>query len=262
MDSAVTLADISVSYGATPVLKGIDLVLPRGQVTVLAGPNGCGKSTLLATIRRMLRPSAGMVAVGQDDIMTLSERQLARRMALLAQHASAPDELSVFELVKMGRFPHQGFLRQWTDADARAVEAAVEATDLAPLLERRLDTLSGGQRQRVWLAMVLAQDTPIICLDEPINHLDVAHQLQCLDLVRRLNRDMKKTVVVVLHDLNLSARYADFMVLLKDGRVQATGTPDDLVTEATVREVFGIDSRVISDPVYGRPLCIPLSARP
>jgi len=262
MDSAVTLSAVSVKYGGMTALRDIDLMLPRGRVTVLAGPNGCGKSTLLSTVRRLLRPVSGTVLLDQEDIAKLPEKELARRMALLAQHASAPDELTVFELVKLGRFPHQRLLRQWTAADARAVDAAIAATGLGGLVERRLDSLSGGQRQRVWLAMVLAQDTPTICLDEPINHLDVAHQLQCLDLVRRLNRDLGKTVVVVLHDLNLAARYADFMVLMKNGAVHRTGSPEDLVTEDTVRDVFGIDSRIIRDPVHGSPLCIPVSALP
>lgn len=259
MDDVISLTDISVTFGGFHALRDIRLTLPRDKITVLAGPNGCGKSTLLRTIRRLLRPASGTVELDREDIAALPEKYLARQMSLLAQHASAPDELTVFELVKLGRYPHQQFFRQWSAEDQTAVTAAIAATDLTDMQNRRLDSLSGGQRQRVWLAMVLAQDTPIVCLDEPINHLDIAHQLQCLELVKRLNRDLGKMVVVVLHDLNLAARYADLLVLMKEGSVVAMGTPEELITEALVREVFSIDSRVVSDPVHGSPICIPIS---
>lgn len=260
MGEAVALHDVTVAHGPAVVVDGVDLQLPAGRITVLAGPNGCGKSTLLGSIRRLLKPRSGRVTLDRDDVTTLSERALARRIALLGQTPSAPEDITVFELVKLGRFAHQTFFRQWSEADAAAVSAAVSATGLGALLDRRIDALSGGQRQRVWLAMVLAQDAPTICLDEPVNHLDVAHQLECLDLVRRLNRDMGKTVIVVLHDLNLAARVADHLVLMKAGRIVAAGEPSELLTEDLVRQVFGIESRIIVDPVHGGPLCIPISS--
>lgn len=260
MADLLTLAAVTLAYGRMRALDSVDLGLPEGRVTVLAGPNGCGKSTLLRLIRRLLLPDTGTVRLEQRDILDLSERELARRMALLSQSPSAPDELKVAELVRLGRFPHQTFFRQWSKEDAHVVERALVATGLEDLGERRLDTLSGGQKQRVWLAMVLAQDTPTVCLDEPTNHLDVQHQLECLDLVRRLNRELGKTVIVVLHDLNLAARYADHLVLMKQGRIRAQGNPAELMREHLIGEVFGIESRVILDPVHHVPLCIPIGS--
>ena len=240
MDDPIDLDGVTVGYDGVRVLGNLSLRLPPRRITVLAGPNGCGKSTLLRTIRRLLEPQSGTLQLGDEDLLHLKERELARRIALLGQSPSAPVDLTVFDLVRLGRFPHQTFLRQWSAEDALQVDRALAATGVTAFRDRRLDTLSGGQRQRVWIAMVLAQDAPVICLDEPINHLDLAHQLDCLDLLRRLNREHGRTVIAVLHDINLAARYADHLVLLKDGTIHAQGSPHRLVTAATVDAVFGV----------------------
>jgi len=258
MDDPIDLDGVTVGYDGVRVLGNLSLRLPPRRITVLAGPNGCGKSTLLRTIRRLLEPQSGTLQLGDEDLLHLKERELARRIALLGQSPSAPVDLTVFDLVRLGRFPHQTFLRQWSAEDALQVDRALAATGVTAFRDRRLDTLSGGQRQRVWIAMVLAQDAPVICLDEPINHLDLAHQLDCLDLLRRLNREHGRTVIAVLHDINLAARYADHLVLLKDGTIHAQGSPHRLVTAATVDAVFGVESRILTDPVTGAPLCIPI----
>lgn len=258
MADTIRVEGLSLAYGPRTALDRIDLALPRDAVTVLAGPNGCGKSTLLRAIRRLVTPAEGVVRLDGVDVATLSGTALAKKIALLAQTPSAPEDLTVFGLVRLGRYPHQSLWRQWSREDAEAVEAAMAATGIADLAERPLDTLSGGQRQRVWLAMTLAQDAPILCLDEPINHLDLAHQLDCLALVRRLVRERGRTVVLVLHDLNLAARTADHLVVLRDGRVHAQGRPADLLDESLVRAVFGVESRVIRDPVHGSPLVVPI----
>lgn len=258
MDKAITVAALTVAYGAATALSAIDLEIPKGKVTVLAGPNGCGKSTLLRAIRRLHQPKSGEVRLGDLPISGLKEKELARHIGLLAQNPSAPDDMSVEELVRLGRYPHQSMLQPWSAADGEAIQAAMFGTGVSHLADRRLGSLSGGQLQRVWIAMVLAQETDIICLDEPVNHLDMAHQIDCLDLVRRLNQEHGRTVVLVLHDLNLAARYADRLVFLKDGRVVAEGAPAELMSEELIEDVFGISCRVITDPVHERPLCIPI----
>lgn len=260
-NSALAIDTLSLGYGSTVILDKLSLTIPRGQITVLAGPNGCGKSTLLRAIRRLHKPSAGRILLETTDIASLAERLLARQIGLLAQSPSAPDDMTVEELVRLGRYPHQTMLRPWSAADSRACDTAMAGTGVGHLRHRHLGSLSGGQLQRVWIAMVLAQETEIVCLDEPVNHLDMAHQLDCLDLVRQLNTQFGRTIVLVLHDLNLAARYADHLVFLRDGAVAATGRPEDLMTPQHIAAVFDVDSMIITDPVYGRPLCIPLKTR-
>lgn len=257
-DSRIAVRNLSLGYGPVNVLKALTLPIARGKITVLAGPNGCGKSTLLRAIRRLHKPTEGAIFLETLDIAGLSDKMLARQIGLLAQSPSAPEDMTVEELVRLGRYPHQSMLQPWSPGDSAALEAAMAGTSVAHLRGRRLGSLSGGQLQRVWIAMVLAQETDVVCLDEPVNHLDMAHQLDCLDLVRRLNQEFGRTIVLVLHDLNLAARYADQLVFLSDGAIAASGTPEELMTEEMIGAVFNVRSMVITDPVHGRPLCIPL----
>lgn len=258
--SGITISDLTLGYGSAIVLDTLTLPIPRGKITVLAGPNGCGKSTLLRAIRRLHKPSSGNVLLDDIDIGRLSGRDLARRIGLLAQSPTAPDDMSVEELVRLGRYPHQSMMQPWSPDDARALEAAMAGTGVEHLRKRPIGSLSGGQLQRVWIAMVLAQETEIVCLDEPVNHLDMSHQLDCLDLITRFKAEHGRTVVLVLHDLNLAARYADLLVFLKDGAVQAKGSPESLMTAELIGSVFGVECQIITDPVHQRPLCIPIRA--
>ena len=258
---AITIDGLTLGYGKSTILDTLSLTIPRGKITVLAGPNGCGKSTLLRAIRRLHAPRAGRILLDTSDLATLRERLLARHIGLLAQSPSAPDDMTVEELVRLGRYPHQTMLQPWGPEDTRALETAMAGTGVAHLRDRHLGSLSGGQLQRVWIAMVLAQETEVICLDEPVNHLDMAHQLDCLDLVRQLKTQHGRTIVLVLHDLNLAARYADQLVFLRDGNLVACGEPENLMTEDLIASVFDVEAMVITDPAYGRPLCIPLLTR-
>ncbi|MBJ7577919.1 ABC transporter ATP-binding protein [Devosia sp. MC532] len=257
--SRIDVRDLSLSYGKVNVLQSLSLPIERGKITVLAGPNGCGKSTLLRAIRRLHKPTSGGIFLEELDISRLGEKALARQIGLLAQSPSAPEDMTVEELVRLGRYPHQSMLQPWSRDDASALESSMAGTGVTALRDRRIGSLSGGQLQRVWIAMVLAQQTDVVCLDEPVNHLDMAHQLDCLDLVRELKEGFGRTVVLVLHDLNLAARYADHLVFLRDGAIAASGSPEDLMTEDTIARVFDVRARVITDPVHQRPLCIPLS---
>lgn len=254
----IDIAELTLAYGRDTVLDALTLSIPRGRITVLAGPNGCGKSTLLRAIRRLHAPSAGYVMLDGKDIATLGHKDLAREIGLLSQNPSAPQDMTVEELVRLGRYPHQSMLQPWSAGDASALERAMAGTGVTHLRQRRIGSLSGGQLQRAWIAMVLAQETDIICLDEPVNHLDMAHQIDCLDLVTRLNHEEGRTIVLVLHDLNLAARYADQLVFVADGRIAATGTPTEMMRAERIADVFSVRAEIITDPVHGRPLCIPL----
>jgi iron complex transport system ATP-binding protein len=249
---------VTVGYGEEPVVRDLDLTIADGRVTTIVGPNGCGKSTLLRTMARLLKPTGGAVLLDGEPVQGTATREVARRMALLPQSPIAPEGLLVRDLVGRGRHPHQRWFSQWSPADEAIVESALAMTDTSDLRDRALDQLSGGQRQRAWIAMTLAQDTEIMLLDEPTTYLDLAHQVEVLDLVARLNRERGRTVVMVLHDLNLAARYADHVVALKAGRVVAEGAPADVVTEEMVADVFGMDCRVVPDPVSGTPLVVPI----
>jgi iron complex transport system ATP-binding protein len=253
----IEVKDLTLAYGNEIVLDALSLPIPTGQITVLAGPNGCGKSTLLRAIRRLHAPRSGQVLLDSADIAHLPGKELGRRIGLLAQSPSAPQDMTVEELVRLGRYPHQAMLQPWSPGDDAAVAAAMTGTGVTALRGRRIGSLSGGQLQRAWIAMVLAQETDTICLDEPVNHLDMAHQLDCLELVARLNREEGRTIVIVLHDLNLAARYADQLVFVHGGRVHSRGTPEELMTSALIAEVFDVDATILTDPVHQRPLCIP-----
>ncbi|MEH3054667.1 MAG: ABC transporter ATP-binding protein [Patulibacter minatonensis] len=252
---------LRVGYQDRVVVDGLDLAIPAAQVTTIVGANGCGKSTLLRTLARLLTPAGGEVLLDGAPIAGSSSRSVARRLAILPQAPVAPDGLTVEDLVARGRYPHQGLFRQWSREDEAAVEDALAATDMLPWRGRALDELSGGQRQRAWIAMVLAQETELILLDEPTTYLDLAHQVDVLDLLDRLVHERGRTVVMVLHDLNQACRYADQLVAMVDGRLHAAGTPTAVVDAAFVRDVFGLDAQVIADPVTGTPLCLP-TAKP
>ncbi|KAA1424921.1 ABC transporter ATP-binding protein [Mumia zhuanghuii] len=249
---------ITFGYDGRTVGSDLDLTVPDGAFTVIVGPNACGKSTLLRALSRLLAPSAGSVLLDGRDIASYPSKQVARRLGLLPQTSLAPDGISVMDLVARGRFPYQSALRQWSRDDADAVHAAMEATGTLGLSARLVDELSGGQRQRVWVAMVLAQQTGLLLLDEPTTFLDVAHQIDLLELFRDLNRRHDRTIVAVLHDLNHAARYADHVVAMRGGAIVAQGPPREVFTEETVEHVFDLPCRVIDDPVSGTPLVIPL----
>jgi iron complex transport system ATP-binding protein len=250
-------AGLSLGYGDTRVVHELDVALPAGQVTAVVGPNGCGKSTLLGALARLHAPKAGAVLLDGRALAALRPREAARRIGLLPQDADAPDGLTVRDLVRYGRHPHQGLLRQWSAEDAEAVSQALAAADLLELADRPLDTLSGGQRQRAWIAMVVAQETDVVLLDEPTSALDLGHQLEVLELVHDLAR-AGRTVVLVLHELSTACRYADHLVAMLDGRVVAEGAPADVVTPDLVRDLYGVEAVVMTDPVAGTPVVCPV----
>ncbi|MGW9112092.1 ABC transporter ATP-binding protein [Microbacterium sp. NPDC055683] len=251
---------LDLGYDGRPVATGLDIDIAPGAFTAIIGPNACGKSTLLRALSRVLAPTAGVVTLDGVPLAEIGARQVARRLALLPQTATAPDGITVSDLVSRGRYPHQSFFRQWSRDDERAVREAMDATGVADLADRHVAELSGGQRQRVWIATVLAQETPLLLLDEPTTYLDIAHQIDVLELCRRLNREHGVTIVAVLHELNHAARYADRLVVMREGAVLAEGAPSEVLTEEGVEEAFGLACRVVPDPVSGTPLVIPLGS--
>lgn len=244
-------------YGGKAVVHGIDLAVPVGKVSVIVGANACGKSTLLKTLSRLLPPQHGSVLLDGKRIDQLPTKELARTLGLLPQQPIAPEGIAVADLVGRGRHPHQKLFRSWTAQDDRAVTEALVTTGIVELADRPVDELSGGQRQRVWIAMALAQETDILLLDEPTTFLDVTHQIEVLDLLTDLNESRGTTIVMVLHDINLAARYADHLFAVREGRLVASGPPSNIMTKELVREVFDLDALVISDPVSGCPLVLP-----
>ncbi|GGP00925.1 ABC transporter ATP-binding protein [Nonomuraea glycinis] len=251
-------ASVKLGYGDRTIVDGLDLGVETGTVTTIIGPNGCGKSTLLRALGRLLKPQGGEVLLDGKRIDRTPTREVAKILGVLPQAPAAPEGLTVADLVARGRHPHQTWYRQWSSDDEAAVADALAMTDLTDLAERPLDELSGGQRQRAWLSMALAQGTDLLLLDEPTTFLDLAHQVEVLELVRHLHQRAGRTIVMVLHDLNLAARYADRLVAMRDGRVIASGAPHEVLTEDLVREVFDLDAKVIEDPVAGTPLVIPI----
>ncbi len=249
---------LTLAYDGRRVIEDLTLALPPGAVTAIIGPNGCGKSTLLKALARILKPVSGRVTLDGRDLAAQPTRMLARRLGLLPQAPLAPEGITVADLVARGRAPWRGIFAPWSAADEAARHAALEATGTADLAARPVAELSGGQRQRVWIALALAQETPHLLLDEPTTWLDLAHQIEVLALLRRLNREAGRSIVVVLHDLSLAARFADHLVLMRAGRVQATGSPADVLTPAALETAFGLRAEVIADPVHGTPLVLPL----
>ncbi|MFF3109466.1 ABC transporter ATP-binding protein [Kitasatospora sp. NPDC057904] len=253
----LTVQGLTAGYGpGRPVLDGVDLAVPAGRVVAVVGPNGCGKSTLLRAVARLHRPDAGRVLVGGEDVWRLRPRRAAHRVALLPQSPQAPEAVTVAGLVRYGRHPHQGLFRQWSAEDERRTAHALRATGVEALADRRLDRLSGGQRQRCWLAMVLAQDAPVVLLDEPTSALDLGHAVEVLELVREVAAG-GRTVVMVLHDLAAAARYADLLVALRDGAVVASGPPREVVDPDLVRALYDVDTDVLPAPADGAPVIVP-----
>jgi iron complex transport system ATP-binding protein len=255
---ALTAEGVRLGYGDRLVIDGIDLTVPDGRITAIVGANASGKSTLLRGLARLLPLAGGRVTLGGRELSAMSSREVARIIGVLPQSSVAPDGIRVADLVARGRYPHQGWFGRHRSDDDLVVAEAMAATGVADLADRRVEELSGGQRQRVWIAMVLAQQTDIVLLDEPTTFLDVTHQIELLDLLTERNRSHGTTVVMVLHELNLAARYADHLVVLHRGRIVAEGTPDEVLTERIVREAFGLTARVVSDPVAGSPLIVPI----
>ncbi|MFE7359602.1 ABC transporter ATP-binding protein [[Kitasatospora] papulosa] len=260
--SRLAARSLTLAYDDRTVVHELDLAVPDGCVTVIVGPNACGKSTTLRALGRLLKPAGGSVLLDGTELSRIPTRTIAQSVGLLPQTPVAPEAITVSDLVARGRQPHQRWWQQWSDEDERAVTEAMERTDVTALGDRPVDELSGGQRQRVWIAMALAQDTDLLLLDEPTTYLDIAHQVEVLDLVRRLaapaaDGTRGRTVVTVLHDLNQAARYADHLVAMKEGRIVAEGRPGDVVTAGLVREVFGLEAVVVPDPVTGSPLVVP-----
>lgn len=253
-------AHLDVGYGHRQIISDLTFAVPDGGFTAVIGPNGCGKSTLLRSLARMMTPSSGAVTLDDAELSTMRVKQVARTIGTLAQSPVTPAAITVADLVARGRNPYQSLLRQWSPDDQLAVDGALAEVGLTADADRLVEELSGGQRQRAWIAMALAQETPILLLDEPTTYLDIAHQIDVLDLCSELHSH-GRTLVAVLHDLNLAARYATHIVAMRDGRIAAAGAPDEMLTEPTLRKVFGLDARVIDDPETGRPLVIPRDRR-
>lgn len=259
--ATLSASGLSLAYGERHIVENLDVELPAGKVTIIVGANACGKSTLLRGLARLLKPGAGVVHLNGTDIHKVPTRELARELGILPQTPTAPDGISVADLVGRGRSPHQGWFRQWTSGDDDAVAAALNVTGTAELAGRSIDELSGGQRQRVWIAMALAQETDVLLLDEPTTYLDLAHQVEVLDVVSELNARRGITVAIVLHDLNLAARYADHLIAMKSGAILAQGAPAEVLTAELVHDVFGLESVVVPDPVVGTPMVVPIGRR-
>lgn len=257
IESRLWTENITIKYDNRVISRNLSVEIPDGTFTVIVGPNGCGKSTLLRTLSNLLKPSEGQILLDGKAITSYKSKEVARKLGLLPQSSTAPDGITVANLIAHGRYPYQSLIRQWTDEDEAAVMSAMELTNTSDLSHRYVDELSGGQRQRVWVAMVLAQQTPMLLLDEPTTYLDIAHQIELLELFKDLNHQ-GNTLVAVLHDLNHAARYADNIIAMKDGQVIAQGDPREIITAKLVEEVFGLKCIIIDDPVANTPLVVPL----
>ncbi|WP_332630397.1 ABC transporter ATP-binding protein [Halalkalibacter flavus] len=257
MKTSIQTKELSIGYHDHLLFENLNLTIPRGEISVFVGSNGCGKSTLLRSIARLLKPADGSVLLEGKDILRMSSREVAKKIGILPQSPISPEGLTVHDLVKQGRYPHQSWLKRWSEEDSEIVEEAMKATRVDELRNRPVDELSGGQRQRAWIAMTLAQDTDIILLDEPTTYLDMTHQIEILDLLFELNEKHGRTIIMVLHDINLASRYAHNIIAIKDGAVFNQGTPESIINCELVRAVFGMECQVATDPLFGTPHCIP-----
>lgn len=249
--------NLALAYDNKQIIADLHLTIPAGKITALVGPNGCGKSTLLRGLARLLTPKRGHVYLDGKAIHAMPSKTLAKELGILPQSPSAPEGLTVRELVAQGRYPHQSWFQQWSKKDEEITQQALSTTNMVDLADRPLDTLSGGQRQRAWIAMTLAQETAILLLDEPTTFLDLAYQIEVLDLLHDLNQ-AGRTIVMVLHDLNQACRYAHNLVAMRDGSIWGQGDPATVMTKRMVAEVFRLNARIIADPITGTPMCIPL----
>ncbi|SEF83332.1 ABC transporter ATP-binding protein [Lachnospira multipara] len=252
--------NICVGYGNENILKSVNLHIPENKISVILGSNGSGKSTLLKTFARLLLPSQGEILLDDKSLLCIKSKEIAKTIGLLPQTLIAPEGIKVEELVSRGRFPYRNFMSPLKCEDYRAIEEAMEAMKIKDLAERSIDELSGGQRQRVFIAMALAQETDILFLDEPTTYLDIAYQIEILDLLKELNITKKTTIVMVLHDINLSSKYADYIFAMKNGKLLTEGTPTNIVVPETIKEIYGIDSVVIQDPISASPIVVPISS--
>lgn len=257
MSERLNTEDLTIGYAEHTIVNGLNLSIPTGKITALVGANGSGKSTILKTMARIMKPKSGSVMLDGKSIHNFSTKEVARQLAILPQNPTAPDGLTVSELISYGRFPHQKGFGTMTAEDRSIIAKAISVTGMEPFQDRPIDRLSGGQRQRAWIAMALAQETDILFLDEPTTFLDMAHQLEVLQLLQKLNKEEGRTIVMVVHDLNHATRYAQHMVAIKSGNVISEGTPNEVMTPEVLREVFGIEADIVPDPRTGVPLCLP-----
>ncbi|BAH55282.1 ABC transporter ATP-binding protein [Rhodococcus opacus] len=260
-DSRLIADNLSLGYGDRIIVDHLNLEVRTGVITTVIGPNGCGKSTLLRALGRLLKPRNGSVLLDGKAIGSMRTKDVARTLGMLPQAPVAPEGLTVADLVARGRHPHQSWLRQWSSDDEGEVAEALALTGVSDLADRPVDQLSGGQRQRAWISMALAQGTDILLLDEPTTYLDLAHSVEVLDLVDRMHEELGRTVVMVLHDLNLAIRYSDQLIVMRDGTIVASGAPKDIISAELLLEVFGLEAAVIADPVSDRPLVVPIGTR-
>lgn len=256
--SPLAAENLTLGYDKKIIINGLSVAIPAGEITVIIGPNACGKSTLLRTLSRLLTPQSGRVQLNGQDITAYGTKEIAKQLGLLPQAPTAPTGISVRELVFRGRYPWQTLFSRPSAADRQAVEQAMAATRIEHLADQPVETLSGGQRQRAWIAMVLAQQTPLLLLDEPTTWLDISHQIELMELMRDLNREHGRTLVVVLHELNQACRYATHLIAMRDGQIVAQGKPQEIITEALIEQVYGLKCVIISDPVAGTPMVIPV----
>ncbi len=259
--SRLVAEDLTLGYGDRVIIEKLNVQIHAGVITTVIGPNGCGKSTLLRSLGRLLKPKSGRVILDGKAITSMRTKDVARVLGMLPQAPTAPEGLTVGDLVSRGRHPHQSWIRQWSSDDESQVANALELTGVGDLADRPVDELSGGQRQRAWISMALAQGTDILLLDEPTTYLDLAHSIEVLDLVDRLHEELGRTVVMVLHDLNLAVRYSDQLIVMSQGKIVEAGRPQDVISEKLLLDVFGLEARVIEDPVSDRPLIVPIGPR-